>query len=138
QRGGLELGDDVVGRHARGENLAQCLVATPLDVIFQTPVAAVEPIENLRLKVAAVRDHAGGEITAGIGVQPFSETLQNILHAHADSPCFFSSSIISSILACSMRTHMWWLLSSMTGASPQEPMHSPSLRENMPSGVVSP
>src|SRR5690606_1582976 len=106
QGGRLEFGDHIIRRHARRENPTQCLVAAALDVVFQTPVTAIQAIKYLRLYVTAVKDHAGGEITAGIGVQPLGVSLQNVLRAHADSPCFLSSSIISSILGCSMRTHI--------------------------------
>src|SRR5690606_7200660 len=66
QGGRLEFGDHIIRRHARRENPAQCLVAAALHVVFQTPVAAIQAIKNLRLYVTAVKDHAGGEITAGV------------------------------------------------------------------------
>eukprot|EP01032_Pedospumella_encystans_P030933 gene30932-34911_t len=35
-----------------------------------------------------------------------------------------------------MNEHMRWLFTSSTGASPQAPMHSPSISVNSPSSVV--
>ena len=43
-----------------------------------------------------------------------------------------------SIASWLMKLHMLWLFTSSTGASPHAPMHSPSTRVNLPSGVVSP
>src|SRR5690606_9240552 len=137
QRRRLDFSNDVIGRHSRGQDLAQGFVAAALDVVFQTPVRAVDPFQDLRADVAVVEDHAGGEVSGGIRREPLRVTLQKARRAHADSPCFLSSSIISSILPCSMRTHMCRLFSNMTGESPQAPMHSPSISVNMPSGVVS-
>src|SRR5690606_8530893 len=48
-----------------------------------------------------------------------------------------SSSSNSSILSSDMRLHIRLLLSRRTGASPQDPMHSPSFSVNFPSAVVS-
>src|SRR5690606_17875382 len=102
----LHLSDHVVWRHASGKNLAQGFVATALDVVFQAPVGAIKAVQDLGVDMTTMEDHAGGGSAGGIGVQTLGETLQRMRRVHADSPCFLSSSIISSIFACSMRTHM--------------------------------
>jgi hypothetical protein len=49
-----------------------------------------------------------------------------------------SSSTSASSFAPDIQLTIRWLLTSSTGASPQAPMHSPSLSVKRPSAVVSP
>src|SRR5690606_6726686 len=63
QTGCLDFGDHVLRLHAGGEDLAQGLVATALDIFLQPPVAAVQASHDLGLDVAAVQ--AGVEWESG-------------------------------------------------------------------------
>ncbi len=90
------------------EYALQGLIAAALDVVRQTPVLAIE---------------AGQD-------QGFDVTGMQAGH-------FFSSSTSASIFWSDIQLHIRLLLTSMTGASPQAPMHSPSIKVNCPSAVVS-
>src|SRR5262249_44816227 len=82
-------------------------IAAPLDVVGEAPVVAVQ---------------AGHDDRVGSVVE----------HCH-----YFSSRIQPSILSGVMNDSMVLLLTSITGASPQAPKHSPSLSVKRPSAVVS-
>src|SRR5690606_12761851 len=135
--GCLDLVDDVFRRPAGGQDLAQGFIAAALHVILLSPIAAIQPRTTVRVDVAIVEDHAGGWIAGWKGLEALRKLLQYRRHTHADSPCCLSSSSMASMRSGCMCTHMCRLLSSITGESPQAPMHSPSFRVNMPSGVVS-
>src|SRR5690606_20984203 len=133
----LDFGNDVLRLHAGGEYLAQCLVATARDIVLQAPVIAVEVGHDLGIDVPAMKDHAARQVSVGSRFEPLRKPAEYFRSVHADSPCRLSSSIMASIFSGAMRTHMCLSFTSSTGESPQEPMHSPSIRVNRPSSVVS-
>src|SRR5690606_28284022 len=133
----LDFGNDVLGLHAGGEDLAQCLVAAARDIVLQAPVIAVEVGYDLGIDVPAMKDHAARQVAVGSRFEPLRKPAEYFRSVHADSPCRLSSSIMASIFSGAMRTHMCLSLTSSTGESPQEPMHSPSIKVNRPSSVVS-
>ena len=110
QRRRFQFGDDLFRRNFLVQNALQRFVTTALDVIGQMPILPVEICENQRIDVTIVQ--------AG----------------HCDAP---SSDTSSSIFSFDIQLHMRLLLTSITGASPQAPMHSPSSTVNCPSAVVS-
>src|SRR5690606_29865984 len=122
QAGSLDFGDDVLGRHAADEDLAQGFIAAAGDVVLQMPVAAVQTGHDLGRNMAAVQPGGNRESRSVHGASP---------------ACVFNSSSNASRRASDICTHMRLLLTSSTGESPQAPMHSPSISVNMPSAVVS-
>src|SRR5207302_5239097 len=95
-------------------------VAAARDVIVESPVAAVETRHQ-------------------DGVGTVVEEFRGGVHASTFIGCCAPSSAISaSSFSGFIQLHMRLLLTSSTGASPQAPMHSPSLSVNRPSVVVSP
>src|SRR6185436_17977566 len=109
------------------EDLLQRVVAAALHVVGEAPVVAGEPRHQ----------H---------GVGPEVEELARRVHREpppfgAPSPrsaAAASSSTNASSFSPFIQLTIRWLLTSITGASPHAPMHSPSLSVKRPSGVVSP
>src|SRR5450830_7667 len=97
QAGSLQFSDDLFRSDVFSEDALERFIAATLDVIRQVPVLAVQIRKNQR----------------------FDMTIVQTSH-------FFSSSSSASILSFDIQLHMRWLLTSMTGASPHAPMHSPS------------
>src|SRR5690606_32746616 len=135
----LDFGDDVFRLHAGSKNLAQTLIAATFDVVFETPVFAIQVGDDLGLDMTPMKDHAACQVAVRRNLEALPKFLEYVefRSVHDDSPIRLSSSSMASIFSGSMRTHMCSLLSSNTGESPQAPMHSPSFRVNRPSGVVS-
>ncbi len=107
QNGFLDLVDDVLLRQLLFENAPQGGVATPLDVIGQTPgIVTIETDAEHRVDRTEDRH-------------------------------YLSSASSLSICSGFIQLHMRRLLTIITGASPQAPMHSPSFKVIRPSGVVS-
>ena len=108
QDGLLNLSNDVFLSHLGFEDTAQLRVTTTSDVILQAPGI--------------------------VAIQTFHQhAIDRAEHGH-----YLHSSSSLSICSGCMWLHIERLLTINTGASPQAPMHSPSLRVNLPSAVVSP
>src|SRR5699024_3810053 len=134
--------NDVFRLHAGGEHFLECLVAAPLDVVLQTPVAAIQIRQDHGVNMATVKAHAAGEITRGIGVQALGKG-KSIERAWADqcgggshgvsSDLRLSSSIMASIRSVCTCPHLWRSFTSITGQPPEDLMHSSSVMVDMPS-----
>src|SRR5690606_26264021 len=110
----LEFVDDVLGRHFLAEDLPQRRIAAARLIVLQTPVAAVDALHD-----------------QGVRPEDVARERRNRQAYHLSS--FSSWSIISGLIAHSI----FLLFCSITGASPQAPMHSPSFSVMRPSAVVS-
>jgi len=108
QDGFLDLADDLFLGHLRFEDAAQLRITAAGNVILEAP------------RIVAVE----------AGHQDAFDRSQHRHYLH-------SSSSLSICSGC-MWLHMLRLLTIITGASPQAPMHSPSFSVNLPSAVVSP
>ena len=108
QHSGLHLGDDLIRGHLLGQDAPQRLVAAARLIVLDAPTGiALVPASRQQW------------------IDRFDE--RHYLHSAR------SFSISSGVMKLFMRMSF----TSITGASPQAPMHSPSLSVNLPSAVVS-
>ena len=131
QRGGLDLGNDLVGRHARAaigaQDLLQRGIAAAGHVILQTPVGAIQPGVDLRVDVAPMET---GFSACGL------EAREERQVTHLVHPCPFKVSTRSSSRSWLMKLSILRSFTSMTGASAQAPRHSLGCTVKAPSAVV--
>mmetsp|Transcript_33923 Transcript_33923/g.55363 ORF Transcript_33923/g.55363 Transcript_33923/m.55363 type:complete len:254 (-) Transcript_33923:192-953(-) len=134
QRGGLDLGDDLVGRQTfaavLAEDLAQGRIAAAGLVVLDRPVLAVQIGIDLRADVTPVE--------TGLGARTLK--LGEVQHAcpQALAASARNTSMSSSRRSLLMKLHIWRSLTSITGESAQAPRHSLFCTVNRPSAVVPP
>ena len=129
--GSLDLGNDLVGRHARAaigaQDLLQRGITAAGHVILQTPVGAIQPGVDLRVDVAPMET---GFSACGL------EAREERQVTHLVHPCPFKVSTRSSSRSWLMKLSILRSFTSMTGASAQAPRHSLGCTVKAPSAVV--